>query len=33
MIALNEILKNKNEFERKYKLMGKHFNLDKIVML
>ncbi len=33
MIALNEILKNKDEFVRKYQLMGKSFNLDKIIKL
>ena len=33
MIALNEILKNKNEFIERYKLMGKSYNLDKIIKL
>lgn len=33
MIALNEIISNKKEFEKKYLLMGKRVNLDKIVNL
>ena len=33
MIALNEIISNKELFEIKYKLMGKNFNLDKIINL
>ena len=33
MIALNEILKNKEEFTSKYRLMGKKYNLDKIIKL
>ncbi len=33
MIALNEILKNKELFENKYKLMGKKVDLDKIIKL
>lgn len=33
MIALNEIISNKELFEKKYKLMGKNFNLDKIINL
>lgn len=33
MIALNEILSNKEKFENKYSLMGKHIKLDKIIHL
>ncbi len=33
MIALNEILSDKEYFEQKYKLMGKKINLDKIIKL
>ena len=33
MIALNEILKNKNDFIQRYKIMGKAYNIDKIVNL
>lgn len=33
MIALNEIIKNKDWFEKKFALMGKSFSLDKIVCL
>ena len=33
MIALNEIIANKELFEKKYKLMGKRANLDKIIKL
>lgn len=33
MIALNEIISNKKEFEKKYRLMGKRVDLDKIVDL
>lgn len=33
MIALNEIIKNKDWFEKKFALMGKSFNLDKIIHL
>ena len=33
MIALNEIITKKDLFEQKYKLMGKSFNLNKIVEL
>ena len=31
MIALNEILNNKKLYEEKYKLIGKRYNLDKII--
>ena len=31
MIALNEILNNKKLYEEKYKLMGKRYNLNKII--
>ena len=33
MIALNKIIENKEYFNSKYKLMGKHVNLDKIIEL
>lgn len=33
MIALNEIIKNKEWFENRFALMGKSFNLDKIIEL
>lgn len=33
MIALNEVISNKKLIEEKFKLMGKHFNLDKIIGL
>lgn len=33
MIALNEIITNKELIEEKYKLRGKHYNLDKVVSL
>lgn len=33
MIALNEIIKNKELFEKKYALRGKHYDLDKVVSL
>ena len=33
MIALNEIISNKNLFEEKYKLMKKNIKLDKIIQL
>ena len=33
MIALNEIIKNKDYFSNKYKLMGKNCNLEKIIKL
>ena len=33
MIALNELIKNKEEFAKRYELMGKKYNLDKIVDL
>ena len=31
MIALNKIIENKEYFNSKYKLMGKHFDLNKII--
>ena len=33
MIALNELIKNSEEFNKKYKLMGKRINLDSILLL
>lgn len=33
MIALNELISHKDVFESKYKLMHKHYNLDKILKL
>lgn len=33
MIALNKIIENKQWFEKKYALMGKSFNLEKIINL
>lgn len=33
MIALNEILKNREKFENKYKLMGKKINFDRVFSL
>lgn len=33
MIALNEILKNRDYFEKKYRLMGKKVQLDRIFLL
>ena len=33
MIALNEILKNRDEFQKSYVLMEKNYNLDKIITL
>lgn len=33
MIALNEILKNREQFENKYKLMGKKINFDRVFSL
>lgn len=33
MIALNEIISNKEKFEQKYRLMGKNICLDKIIKL
>ena len=33
MIALNEIMSNKEKFEHKYRLMGKNICLDKIIKL
>lgn len=33
MIALNEILKNREQFENKYKLMGKKVNFDRVFSL
>lgn len=33
MIALNKILENREEFEKKFKLMGKKINLERIVLL
>ena len=33
MIALNEVLKDKDKFDKRYKLMGKHHKLDKIALM